>query len=129
MCIRDSLTPVLYPYLPVRIQDLVGVQTGFVQKLLNNNPLVLIKSILGVLGFINPSLYPLMASFPRSSAIMKMCIRDRLKTVELYRSGYTFIDLGTSNSLPNNEINYGVLQFKAKNGGKAFIVESYELLF
>ncbi|MBK6364899.1 MAG: hypothetical protein IPN49_03180 [Saprospiraceae bacterium] len=52
-----------------------------------------------------------------------------LKTVELYRSGYTFIDLGTSNSLPNNEINYGVLQFKAKNGGKAFIVESYELLF
>ncbi len=50
-----------------------------------------------------------------------------LKAVEIYLSSHEYLDLGTSNSLPNNQINYGNLDFKAKNGGKACIVESYIL--
>jgi len=54
----------------VIIDALVGVQVGLTQKLLKVNPLLRSVSIFGVLGFTLPSIYPLIASFPKSSAIM-----------------------------------------------------------
>ena len=44
------------------MEALVGVQVGFVQKLLKEIPLFLIASMFGVFGFILPSEKPLIAS-------------------------------------------------------------------
>ena len=53
------------------MEALVGVHVGFVQKLLKEIPLFLMASMLGVFGFILPSVKPFMASLPKSSAIIK----------------------------------------------------------
>lgn len=52
-----------------------------------------------------------------------------LKIVASYQASHQYIDLGTSNSLPHNQINFGNLYFKTKNGGKAFVTESYVYTF
>lgn len=50
------ITPVLKPYLPVIILDLVGVQVGYAQTLSNIIPLEIKLVMLGVVGFFNPKL-------------------------------------------------------------------------
>jgi hypothetical protein len=52
------------------------VQSGDAQKLVKVSPLVLIASKLGVFGLILPSVYPLMASLPKSSAIINKILGD-----------------------------------------------------
>jgi hypothetical protein len=52
------------------MEALVGEQVGLTQKLVKLSPLVLSASIFGVLGFMPPPVNPLMASFPKSSAMI-----------------------------------------------------------
>jgi hypothetical protein len=64
-----SSTFVLTPYLPVRIEALVGVQTGYDHKLSNVIPEFMRVCNVGISGFIFPSEKFGVASFPMSSAM------------------------------------------------------------
>jgi len=68
------------------------VQVGFDQKLLKEIPLFLMASIFGVLGFIMPSEKLLIASLPKSSAMMKRIFGDSAFVISILFSCSIYLE-------------------------------------
>ena len=78
-----------------------------VQKLLKEIPLFLIASMFGVFGFILPSEKPLIASLPKSSAMMKRIFGDAVFGTSILVSSFeSFEQEKMTKTIDNNKTDF-----------------------
>ena len=65
------------------MEERVGVQVGYTHMFVNEIPPFLMVLIFGVFGLMLPSEKPLMASFPRSSAIISRMFGDSVEGISI----------------------------------------------